>query len=663
MIAYTHRETIGRETAVTTLRLDLKGAESFPDWVFTLSKLQELHLFNAKFGHIHFSAWPWADLEKLKLVNCGLERLSISVFLPLSLQLLDLSENPGMDWPEQLLEKSPQLETLDFSQNKLPPIELKGLKALPKLRLLFLNQNELTRIPAAVFELIQLRTLDISSNQIRNLPQSIGKLVQLDQLSAGNNQIRKLSENIGHLNALSRLLLGKNRLTALPASIKNCLMLRRLDLHKNKLTAFPVVLEHLPWLSELDLSGNRIEKLSPRLNIFRQLSKLDLSRNSLSAFPLSPEKLPKLRELKLDHNQLTDLPRLPDALFSLSASSNQFTTIPATLLALPDLKELYLERNKLQRLPPDFGKLNSSLIRLGLAGNPVRSEAERLLKLRQLKELSGLMSAAERRDLILAQQTARTLDLPDKLSVPFYRLLRSDKSVLSTLSPAALLLALNHPVGKVAAKVRRFAQKEYGLPAKGRRLGKGSTLGIVGRTFFDKAKLEERLAALDIRLLSDYAPEQCTHLLLGFPRLTQEIPPAKQVIMNEKGLVRRLDQLEKKPLLKEKSESRLQRLRQLLTSPDTTNIRLGFRMIAGNGLPPQLWNELLAAYYLSERDPGLQLQIKSYIRLRLEDEGKNKFFAALTPQLIKWGKIKPEKEKLLRRNRFDLGIVQAYLKK
>jgi hypothetical protein len=233
---------------------------------------------------------------------------------------------------------------------------------------------------------------------------------------------------------------------------------------------------------------------------------------------------------------------------------------------------------------------------------------------------------------------------------------------LNTLEPQAVLLALNHPVGKIAARVRKFVQKKYGLSSSGRRLKKGHALAVVGRTFFDKDKLRERLSNLGITFLETYDPEVCTHLLLGFPQLHQEIPPAKQVIMNEKELVLRLDRLEKKPLLKEKSEGRLARLRQLLTSPDTTNIRLGFRMISGNGLPPRLWNELLVAYYLSERDPGLQLQVKYYIRLRLEDEGKNKFFAALTPQLIKWGKIKPEKEELLRRNRFDLGIVQGYLK-
>ncbi|PHN01082.1 leucine-rich repeat domain-containing protein [Flavilitoribacter nigricans] len=662
MIAYTQRDTLGRETAITTLRLDLKGAENFPEWVFDLSNLQELHLFNARFGHVHFSAWPWPELEKLKLINCGLQEISLSVFLPLPISQLDLSENPGLAWPVQVLEKAPRLQSFNFSKNKLEATSLEALGSLNNLRSLYLSENELTRIPADVFRLTQLRVLEIDGNKIGSIPRGIEQVPQLDQLNASRNRIRKLPDNIGSLGALSQLQLSENRIGSLPAGIRDCLMLRRLDLRKNKLSKFPASLDQLPWLSDLDLSENKIGALPKSTETFKQLAKLDLHRNTISEFSLKVDHLPRLRELNLNRNELTTLPPLPPSLFSLSASSNQFRKIPESVLNLPDLKELFLERNKLEQLPPDFGNLTSSLIRLGLAGNPVKSEVEPLLSLRQLREISGLLSAAKRRDLLLAQQSARTLNLPDELSVPFFRLLRSAKTVLPTLNSEAILLALNHPIGKVAAGVRKYVQKEYGLPAKGHRLKKGHKLGVVGRTFFDKNQLQERLAALGIELLEDYDPAVCTHLLLGFPQLHQEIPPARQVIMNEKELVLRLDKLEKKPLLTEKSEARLGRLQQLLTSPDTTNVRLGFRMITGNGLPPRLWNELLVAYYLCERDPGLQLQIKHYIRLRLEDEGKNKFFAALTPQLIKWGKIKPEKEELLRRNRFDLGIVQGYLK-
>lgn len=662
MIAYTQGETIGREAAITTIRLDLKGATSFPEWVFGLSNLQELHLFNAAFGRVHFMDWPWPQLEKLKLTSCGLEELSCFTLFLDRIRRLDLSDNPGMAWPNALLVKMRSLEVLHFSRNLLQASELDGLDALTELRSLHLNANDLPNLPDVVYKLPKLRILDISDNHIGRLKKALGLLPRLDQFLANNNRIKTLPEAIGNLTALNQLQLHNNQISELPASISQCITLRRVDLSKNKFNSFPDVLTQLPWLNELNLAGNRLSAWPDTLEEFPQLSKLDLSSNALAAFTAVPEKLPRLRELKLDRNKLSSISGLPDILYAISLAGNSLTEIPAALMQLPDLKEMNLESNRIQELPLSFGNLTGSLIRLGMAGNPVRASASELLSLQQLKELSGLMSAKRREELTIAQHTARTLELPTALSLPFYQLLRGDNSVLPTLSPDALLLALNHPVASVVAKVRQYVQKQHGRPRKGNLLRKGSTLAITGRTFFDKAQLKERLQALGIVLLPVYDPDVCTHLLLGFPPLNEGIPAGKQLILNERQLVSRLDQLEKKPLLKERSEARLARLRQLITSPDTTNIRLGFRMIQGNGLPPVLWNEMLAAYYLCERDPALQLQIKYYLRLRLVDEGKNKFFAALTPQLIKWGKIKPEKEELLKRNRFDLALIQSYLK-
>ncbi|MEZ4995784.1 MAG: leucine-rich repeat domain-containing protein [Saprospiraceae bacterium] len=662
MIAYTQGETIGRETTVTTIRLDLKGATSFPEWVFTLSNLQELHLFNARFGRVHFMDWPWPALEKLKLTACGLEEIvCFELFLD-QIRSLDFSDNSGLDWPAVFLSKMRRLEALHFSRNQLGKSGLEGLGNLRDLRSLYLDGNDLPELPDTVFELPQLRILDISDNRIGRLKKAIGKLVRLDQFQAGNNRIKTLPESVGELETLSQLQLQNNQLTVLPDTIRNCITLRKVDLSRNKIRVFPEILAHLPWLNDLNLAKNRLKTLPAHIGTFTQLSRLDLSSNLLNSFMVSAEKLPRLRELNLDRNKLTTLTALPGMLYSISLARNELTELPMTLMNQTELKEVNLEGNLIRELPRDFGQLESGLIRLGMAGNPVRVSASDLLPLRQLKELSGLMSAGRQQELLLAQHTARTLNLPASLSDSFYQLLRGNNSVLSELTPDALLLALNHPVAKVVARVRQYVQQQYGLPRKGNRLKRGSVLAIVGRTFFDKTQLEEHLDALGIALLPEYDPIKCTHLLLGFPQIHQEIPPAQQVILNEKQLVGRLDRLEKKTLLQERSEARLARLRQLITSPDTTNIRLGFRMIQGNGLPPSLWNELLVAYYLCERDPALQLQIKSYLRLRLVDEGKNKFFAALTPQLIKWGKIKPEKEELLRRNRFDLALVQSYLK-
>lgn len=661
MIAYTQRDVIGRETAITGLRLDLKGATSFPTWVLELPNLYELSLTKAQFGSLPVALWQLPKLEKLKLQRCGLTSLSVLGQLAGLLRQLDLSDNQLTDWPTGLLTALPALEELRLSNNQLANIGNLQPPVFSSLKKLYLDNNELQQLPPALFQLTQLRELDLQHNKLGQLPTAIGQLSQLDRLNFSHNRLRRLPEQIGKLEQLSQLVVANNRLEQIPDTLATCHMLRKIDLHHNRLSTFPSALRKLPWLSELQLSRNRLEVLPDILANFNSLGVLDVSNNQLRKLPDSIADMPKLRELRAADNQLTSLPPLPPTLHAIDLSGNQFHYLPDSLKSSPGLRELKIERNHILALPTDLGRLPETLVRLSMARNPVRLSIEDLLPLRMLRELTGLLHPATRRHLLLAQQTARTLDLPQAFEPAFLKLLRGDRNVLTEFSPEAIRLALNHPIGKVVARVRDYVRRHYGQPVKGRQLRAGSVLSLVGRTFFKQEQLATRLAAAGIAWAPDYDPQRTTHVLMGFPPISDLILPNRQVIMNERQLARRLDQLEKKPLLRERSSSRLSRLRRLLTSHDRANIRLGFRMVNGNGLPPSLWNELLAAYYLSETDPSLQMEIKSYIRLRLQDQGKNKFFAVLTPQLIKWGKIKPEKEKLLRRNGFDLATIRAYL--
>lgn len=47
------------------------------------------------------------------------------------------------------------------------------------LTALFLNDNNLLRLPSDIGLLINLRTLDLSSNKLRSLPAELGELIQL----------------------------------------------------------------------------------------------------------------------------------------------------------------------------------------------------------------------------------------------------------------------------------------------------------------------------------------------------------------------------------------------------------------------------------------------------------------------------------------------------
>lgn len=47
------------------------------------------------------------------------------------------------------------------------------------LTALYLNDNQLLRLPADIGLLVNLRTLDVSSNKLRSLPAELGELIQL----------------------------------------------------------------------------------------------------------------------------------------------------------------------------------------------------------------------------------------------------------------------------------------------------------------------------------------------------------------------------------------------------------------------------------------------------------------------------------------------------
>ncbi len=55
------------------------------------------------------------------------------------------------------------------------------LWTLSQLTVLYLNDNQLTRLPSEIACLINLVTLDLSNNKLRNLPSEIGKFCRYDR--------------------------------------------------------------------------------------------------------------------------------------------------------------------------------------------------------------------------------------------------------------------------------------------------------------------------------------------------------------------------------------------------------------------------------------------------------------------------------------------------
>lgn len=78
---------------------------------------------------------------------------------------------------------------------------------------LYLNDNNLTRIPPEISRLTCLVQLDLSCNKLRNLPAEIGELTTLRELLLQNNFLRTLPFEMGKLFKLQILRLKGNPLS------------------------------------------------------------------------------------------------------------------------------------------------------------------------------------------------------------------------------------------------------------------------------------------------------------------------------------------------------------------------------------------------------------------------------------------------------------------
>ncbi|XP_034312927.2 CCR4-NOT transcription complex subunit 6-like [Magallana gigas] len=84
---------------------------------------------------------------------------------------------------------------------------------LQHLTSLYLNLNNITRIPPEINRLTMLTYLDLSSNKLRSLPSELGDLSQLRELLLYNNLLRMLPFELGKLFNLQNLGLKGNPLS------------------------------------------------------------------------------------------------------------------------------------------------------------------------------------------------------------------------------------------------------------------------------------------------------------------------------------------------------------------------------------------------------------------------------------------------------------------
>jgi Leucine-rich repeat (LRR) protein len=112
------------------------------------------------------------------------------------------------------------VQSLALNHNRLVQAPAALFHAYPRLTSLFLNDNQLTELPAELGALVSLRELRLDRNRLRVLPPEIGALVSLQVLHVPNNRLATLPRALSQLASLREVLfLGNPLADGLPPEL------------------------------------------------------------------------------------------------------------------------------------------------------------------------------------------------------------------------------------------------------------------------------------------------------------------------------------------------------------------------------------------------------------------------------------------------------------
>ena len=182
------------------------------------------------------------SIKILILDSCRLTTLPNELEGLLNLKHISLNANPNLDLRSaiDILQQLPNLEFLNLSHNKLTILP-EGLARLSELTGLRLSYNKLEPNQAAtlLMQLPKLRWLWIDNNNMEEFSPFFFSFPKLRFLYAYDNQISRLSVPLNPTNKLWVLHLGSNLFEELPITLIKIKNLRMTMFNKNKITRIP----------------------------------------------------------------------------------------------------------------------------------------------------------------------------------------------------------------------------------------------------------------------------------------------------------------------------------------------------------------------------------------------------------------------------------------
>eukprot|EP01032_Pedospumella_encystans_P015284 gene15284-17491_t len=160
----------------------------------------------------------------------------------------------------------------------------------------------------------QIRSLD-GIDQLPQLKQLLAYACDIDKIEClkllpkiemvmlQQNKISKMNDTFSGLAKLQELRLDQNKISKIEF-LSGCVSLRKLDLSFNNIDSF-TGLSGLQQLQELKISNNSIKTLAP-LKALPSIKDLDVSNNQLKSID-GLQQMPTLEYVKADHNMISEL--------------------------------------------------------------------------------------------------------------------------------------------------------------------------------------------------------------------------------------------------------------------------------------------------------------------------------------------------------------------